>query len=193
VSLCRVHGIGGAAAIIIGHNNISQGARSYNEFTEFDYNSTVAFKTRYFLEEHKIEAVVVERKPGALVEVYADIAHELNTRGIKNVYELHFNSFSSQIWGGEALYQTPRGKEAANRFLSHLSKKNLAVREARHTEGLARGGKFLLAMSTNGIHNATLLEPCFANFENVDTKWFFEDSGHKYSKLLTEFIREDIG
>lgn len=153
-------------AIVIGHNEISQGGYSdiLNK-SEYDYNSKVAKYINSFY--------YVYNRPN--IKGYNSqmngLAKKINGKDYDLVIELHFNLFNGKAQGTEAVIY-PGNKfttSFGNYFCKEISNKynvpNRGVKE--HGEG-QRGHGFLSKMKANTI----ILEPFFGdeskalNFKN---------------------------
>lgn len=165
------------AAIIIGHDQNSQGASTYNKITEYEFNTYIAdtiFRLHDFKYTHGIHKFsnlhVFNRNLG-----WQTVINQLKANDISLSIELHLNSYSKAVNGTETLYLD-------NDIPSQDFAKSLSFRIAKHYDTKLRGeaGTVGLIEVDRGFHNLTsakkagvkyavLVEPCFVNFPEKET------------------------
>ena len=102
------------AAIVIGHRESKQGARSVDGTTEFAWNTEHAIRLRLLLVALGVEAVIIEREDRR--DGYSRLPALVNATRARCCVSLHWNgSASASATGSEALYYSGsrRGRELA--------------------------------------------------------------------------------
>ncbi len=102
------------AAIVIGHRESKQGARSVDGTTEFAWNTEHAIRLRLLLVALGVEAVIIEREDRR--DGYRRLPALVNATRARCCVSLHWNgSASASATGSEALYYSGsrRGRELA--------------------------------------------------------------------------------
>lgn len=171
-------------AIIVGHNEKSQGAYSKAlDMTEYCYYKKVADK----LKEVMGDAIdVYTRKPNSTYGAeMREVLNELNKTNYSYVLELHFNSLSNtNVQGVEciAFHKSKVGLELSNKFNNLISKKmNIPNRGIIKVDNPNQRGAYGICKSKPPY---VLIETFFGS--NEKSKDFTVD---KMVELLVEFIK----
>jgi len=167
--------------LLIGHNKDSQGALDYNGTSEYTFNKIVASK-------------VQENLYG---DIWTFTKGEYNYESIRKinpdlVIELHFNSYPGPIFGSECIVlNDEKCFEAATHFQKYFNKRfDISSREIKVVMGRhQRGYKNLLKLG--GIPSF-IFEPCFANFETIDSEKIIGNPDD-YVDFLTDYISFYLG
>jgi N-acetylmuramoyl-L-alanine amidase len=185
------------AAIIIGHDNKSQGASTYNKITEYEFNSYIAdtvqrlhnFKVTHGI--HKFMALhVFNRNLG-----WQSVINQLKANDISLSMELHLNSFSKAAMGTETLHlDDDIPSQDLAKFLSFRIAKhyNTKLRAEAGALALANGdrGYFNLTNVKNaGVKYAVLVEPCFVKFPTQESITFVNNP-LEYANILYRALED---
>lgn len=186
-------------ALIIGHNQRSQGAYSTILGNEYSYWKEIAYKMKELQPE---TFDIYERLPNKYyVNEMKLVLQELNKHNYDFCLELHFNSFDDKANGCECLcyYKTTQAQKIITQLLARLQMEyGLRIRSRR---GIIQGkeivthGIILVENSKTrggyGICNSKdtyiLIEPFFASNPNEAIK--FKDT-EEFSKFLVKFVNE---
>lgn len=170
-------------ALVIGHNERSQGAYSpYLKMTEYEYWKKVAEKIR-----EKISIDIFERKPNkSYVEEMKEVIQQINKKNYDFILELHFNSINnSSVQGVEVLRYTSsiKGAKIGQLFIERVNRDfNIPKRnEIIIKSSNQRGGYGICHTKSPYI----LIEPFFASNEKAIN--FTVD---KMSEFLIYFLKE---
>lgn len=122
-------------AIVVGHAGDQQGARSYNNNTEWVWCSGLAGDLLNNLRAHRIDSEVFYRaETGRYRDRMEDLTRRVNAYRPDLVVSLHFNAFGDEtVKGCEVLHHpdSRKGKEWAKRFVDRIA----------HVIGHGRRGK----------------------------------------------------
>jgi N-acetylmuramoyl-L-alanine amidase len=185
-------------AIIVGHNEKSQGAVNYLNETEFVFNKRIANKLQVKLLEKTFNSHIIYRPTsgGYTYEVNSVVA-ECKKLNIKYAIELHFNSIAGTALGCEVLItdsKDEKDNQLAN-IITDLLNEKLGIKE-RGFDGVVvvseqhRGSKMLYSLKNAGILSC-IVEPCFANIKTKESSAIFENED-KYVDILAESILKVI-
>jgi len=181
-------------AIIIGHNAIDQGAKTYNGYTEFSWNLTMAVE---FLPELQL----FWREPGLYRQSVYDLAEEISLHSIDLCIELHLNAFDgkTKIQRAEALYLPHDIRNIASEKMANTWEKEMISEYSltpypvnnysivtKQVGADDRGYYNLKSLADEGIPSV-ILEPAFADTPNALAENVVENP-ERYAKLLTRCI-----
>lgn len=186
-------------ALIPGHTKESQGTRSFNGISEYDYNLFIAhiisnlhqFKTRHGLNTLS-DVIIMTRDQG-----WGSIVNLINKHEIDTTIELHFNSFHKPANGVETLAMANDiGSIEFGKFLSSgigdeyrsRLRGNDGVQEVTKVE---RGYHNLAQARSAGASISVLVEPGFLNFENRESSAIVNDP-LRYANIIYNTLEQWI-
>ena len=129
-------------ALIVGHRESAQGAKSVDGTTEWDFNRELAEDIKAQVEE--AEVVIVYR--GDYEGAYADLPAKVNELEPKAAVAMHFNAFNGRATGTEVLHYpgSTGGIQLAEVLLAEfLEALNLFNRGTKPRGRDGRGGTLL--------------------------------------------------
>ena len=164
--------------IIVGHDEKSQGARTYNNITEYTFNYFVAQMMKQ-LHEFKVlnnynkiaHIEVIDRNDG-----WAAVQNIIKKSKCLTTLELHFNSFEIIARGVETLAIS--GDDPSESFASFISSRIAKEYRStiRHGNGVydvssgERGFHNLNQAKSAGTYISVLVEPGFLNHKSAESK-----------------------
>jgi len=164
-------------ALIVGHNQTLQGAINYLGESEFQFNLKVC---QYIYENSNKENISVFLKDADYVERINDYHPDL-------IVELHFNAFTTEILGSEALVLKGDDKsqlEAHNLLNKFKDEFDIKVRGIKYLQKYHRGFKNFQGLDHFPM---VLFEPCFANFKTKDSTKIMEN-WKEYAQFFIEYF-----
>lgn len=171
-------------AIVVGHNERSQGAVGNYGLSEFQFNSQLANELVDRLSDSDNEYKIFYRSPN--IHSYSQQMIDLHARiddwGADVSMSMHFNASASPSTGGhEVLYYSNKGGQYAKK-LNDLFTKYLPTRDRgiKRTMEHERGGGFL----SRGRSYCILAEPFFAAHQDLYVE------GGPYRKGLVKAYEE---
>ena len=192
-------------AIIVGHTKGAPGASNYKNESEFPFNSRIANKMKAHLaEKYPNKKVKIFFRPdGSYSTAVKKVGKEVGKWKAKISMELHFNSFKKEAFGCEILMwanakYADETIKIADVMTDRLAAKfNLKERKTHKYKdgsygdgvkilgGRERGATNIKACNDEGVRIAMLIEPCFANIENSESRAIFENED-KYAEFLAD-------
>lgn len=175
------------AILLVGHTELSQGARTYNGQGEWAFNKIVAEKV-----------VALANFPLVLhtKNTWDSLENSLKREGhhYDLSVELHLNSYSAEAFGCEALAFEHHEKSiaAAAQFATKIFLKHGIKR--RHVTGVlevGKGGRGRMNLKTmlKYADAAIIVEPAFVNFKTHEAQEIVENPD-KYAATIAEAIGE---
>lgn len=198
-------------ALIVGHDQIGQGAKSYNGWTEFQYNLLVAAHVQtQLLTIRDIKCRIFFRPEGPFRSSIFKLGRRVGGWGADISLELHFNSIGPvNAFGCEILAIRDKNERLNTLHLADLLSDKLAERfnlrergriELNSTsilDGIKvlneddRGYYNLRYMKDYGVKHALLIEPTFAGTKTWESEKFFEGFGFQnYAFFLASFFKD---
>lgn len=179
-------------AIIIGHDPVNQGAKTYNGYTEWSWNLGMAIE---FLDDFQL----FWREPGLYRKSVYILAEEIAENDVDFCIELHLNAFDgkTKIQRAEALYLPHKIRNIASEKMAIIWKKEMVSEydlwflpktRLKQLEPNDRGYHNLNSLADFGIPSV-ILEPCFADTPNALAENVIEDP-ERYAKLLARCIEQ---
>ena len=186
-------------AIIIGHEEKAQGARTYNGISEYKFNTYIANALKD-LHEFKKEnglAVFSDLKVISRDHGWGAVQSIIAANSIDMTVELHFNSFSGIARGVEVLCIS--GDKSSEDFAAHLASKIAKEFRSplRHGNGVfdvtkkERGFNNLNLMKASGAQISVLVEPGFLNYKTAESFAIVEEPT-RYVNILYRSIESYI-
>lgn len=173
-------------AIIVGHSPKKPGAKNYLGETEYSFNERIAKKLHLRLSDCDVQSKIFLRKDRMFVDARDELSrHVINYHPYVSI-ELHFNSFKEEIKGAEVLMHVGNNRILGDRFLTNFERLHLTNRGVKLVYAGDRGYKNLKFISA-AVSNTYIIEPCFANFRNDESKNIIEDE-HIYVTLLADTL-----
>lgn len=177
-------------ALVVGHNEKSQGAENYLGETEFVFNSRIALKVQNALNDLKVPSVIIKRPPIRNYKIQCEaVSERVHKYGCAISLHLHFNSFTEEVFGCEILVLEGldnNGEEAADFITDQLNFeldiKQRAVDGVSFISNYHNGYGMLKAVYDVGCI-PLLIEPCFANIRTKESIQIFENED-AYVKVL---------
>lgn len=152
------------AALLIGHSEKKQGARSTHWVSEFEFNSTLARLVKMHWGNGDLELVWRDC-------AYGELPNKVNALKPEVILSLHCNAFNGRTSGTETLYyhKSKKGKVCAEAVQQCLvGALGLPDRGVKPRKGLDRGGPLL--KHTNAP--CVIAEPFFIDNESdYKTAW----------------------
>ena len=178
--------------IVVGHNEMNQGAINYLGETEFLYNKRIAAKLFLKLRDIGINAAIITRPSlvGYHEQVKA-VLEQVKHSKVDLTFHLHFNSFGSPITGCEALIVRTKDSWIADSVTDMLNEtfgiKERAQDGVKLIDILHSGYDMLKAVTDEDVPGITI-EPTFANHRHHESKIIFEKED-AYVDLLVVCIK----
>ena len=186
-------------ALIVGHNQIEQGAVNYKGESEWSFNSRIAIKVSEMVARtHNKGIYIIHRPGGTYTNQVNHVVKECKRLGIEVAMELHFNANSSaKVQRTEILItNTPTVRD------DNISK--FIAEKVSSMFGFSVYGKFGIKTIENGhtgyrmiheLHKAgvisMIVEPLFGTHPTEAVKKFF-DNEDEYVMILAKTISEVI-
>jgi N-acetylmuramoyl-L-alanine amidase len=199
-------------AIIVGHSPKRPGAKNYLKETEYSFNCRIAEKMKEYLAQAYPEKKVkiFYRPEGYYLPSIKQVAEDVGKWKAKVSLELHFNSFKTKAYGCETLIwadseNVEETAKYADALTDELAKKfNLSERSqyefkngmigdgVKALSGKDRGRKNLQYVEEQGVKVAMLVEPCYANIEQRESKAIFENEDDYALVLADELAKINL-
>ena len=181
--------------LVVGHNKRAQGANNYLGESEWVFNSRIAKKLQSKMNDAGIKSVIVFRPDsGGYRHECRSVAKELEKHGCSYSIHMHFNSAGATARGCEVLVaptRTDRDDLFGQVFTDILNEKYKFVERGKDgvkTVYKGHNGYGMLAeVKSRGI-TPVLIEPCFANTRNRESRIIFENED-RYVAVLLEAVR----
>lgn len=177
--------------LVVGHNELHQGATNYLGESEFTFGRRIATKVQLKMRDRGIEVVKVERPNLSYQEQIDVVCAILSKFQVTHTIHLHFNSFYSVARGCEGLIAQKSDAWIADYITDQLHIR-FGFRE-RSEDGVKmvsnthRGYDMLHKVCEIGAH-PVIIEPCFGNHRTFESKFIFE-SEDAYVDLLCDCLR----
>ncbi|MDB4330158.1 N-acetylmuramoyl-L-alanine amidase [bacterium] len=192
-------------AVIVGHTKKSKGASNYKGEDEFTFNSRIAEKIKTKMAE-KYPSKTVKiffREDGYYSSAVKKVGRSVGKWKAKISMELHFNSYKKAAYGCEVLVWEGAKKisdtvKAADVLTDNLADKFVLkergknkYKDGTYGDGVkilpskSRGALNIKACNDEGVSIAMLIEPCFANIEQGESRAIFENEDD-YAELLAD-------
>lgn len=154
-------------ALVIGHNEKTQGAYGNAGISEYEFNQTLLFemRDRHMLPDiHQYVFVYRNYRIKSYKKAMIDLHRRIDEWGADVSIEFHFNSFPKpSVNGNEVLYCSKGGRKIAEVFdeaLDELPNRDRGIKKVTKKQ---RGGGFCC----RGRSKAIIVEPFFGKNQNL--------------------------
>jgi len=186
-------------ALVVGHNEKSQGAVNYLGESEWVFNKRIARKVQEIMTSWGYTTAIIYRPAGTRHSTQVNyVGEKASELGVQLAFCLHFNSYSKVAYGCEVLVTEDAQAEVisiADVITDELNER-LGLVE-RHEDGVNfihsghNGYQMLHELGSRGIM-ACLLEPCFANFRTKESEAIFENED-TYANIIASAAKKLLG
>lgn len=179
--------------IIIGHDILNQGMTIYNGMTEYQFNQKIA---DIIFNKFNKNIKIFTRIPTTFHESCRDVAKRVAACNIDTTIELHLNALNNRtkILGCETVtLSNPKSVSRAHGVRFFLGERfGIKDRGNICLERSGRGYFNLKSLAAEGVSTSMILEPCFADTENVDSIKIIGNP-EAYASFLVETLEKFNG